>query len=90
MTKYVYLNKIRKSTVRLGISTKVFAFIAKKALKNVDGVLLDNDNTDVSIGLKNNNAVFKIDAVIEKGADKNKIKADINENIANTMNFICD
>ena len=64
MTRYVYLNNIRKSTVRLGISTKVFTFIANKALKNVNGILLEDDDSDVSIGLKNNVVVFKINACI--------------------------
>lgn len=90
MTRYVYLNNIRKSTVRLGISTKVFTFIANKALKNVKGILLEDDDSNVSIGLKNNVVVFKINAVILKGSNKEQIKSEINEYITNTMNFICD
>ena len=90
MTKYVYLNNIRKSTVRSGISTKVFNFIAEKALKNVNGIILDDDNNNVSIGLKNNVVVFRITTVIKKGLDKEAVKKEINEYITNTMNFICD
>lgn len=90
MTKYAYINSIRKSTVRLGISTKVFLFIANKAIKSVNGILLNDDDTTVSANLRNNVVVFRVNAAINKGADKNSIKTEIIENITNSMNFICD
>lgn len=90
MTKYIYLDNLRTKNARLGISTKVFKFIAKKALSKVDEINEDDAN-EINIGIKNNLIVtFKINAVVRKNTDKNAIKDEIKTNIFNAMNLLCD
>ncbi len=90
MTKYVYLHNFRKANVKLGISTKVFEYIGKKCLNNIPEVLVKDSATLVTISVRNNAVVYKINAAIKKNINKEAIKEQIEENLTNTMNFICD
>ncbi len=91
MTKYVFVNNIRKSSVRLGISTKVFKFLAEKALDKCDLIEVDKD-TDILVSTKNNGkiATFKLTSKLANNANKDEAKQQFLEHLGNVMNFMCD
>lgn len=90
MTKYVYLHNFRKANVKLGISTKVFEHIGERCLKNIPEILVKDSATLVTISVRNNTVVYKINIAIKKNINKEAIKEQIEDNLTNTMNFICD
>ena len=89
MTKYIYINNNRKSNLLLGISTKVFEFIGKKALSKIDS-LANNSEQLVTVATRNNTVVYKITVNVQKGVDKSALKEKINNELANSMDLLFD
>ena len=90
MANYVQLEHYNSNVGQLGISTKVYEFIAEKNIKKVKEILKRDKNNSINVSIKDNTVVYKIYVAVKKGTNVEYVKDTLEENIKNTLLLLCD
>ena len=96
MGNYVYIKKSNKKG-ELGVSKNVFKQIAEESLKQINGIIASNkkkknllSSDDISVSIKDNEAVYYINVKVEKGSNEEEIKQKIQEVLTNNLLYLLD